>query len=98
MRFRWVSASTDRVVAGQLASDLSISPLLAQCLLNRGLNNVEQISRFIEPRLKQMADPFLIPGMDAAVDRILAAAKACEPIVIFGDYDVDGVSASALLM
>jgi len=98
MKFRWSCAESNKSVAAQLAASLNLSPLFAQCLLNRGFDNVERIGRFIDPRLKHLADPFLIPGMERAVDRLFDARQSSEPIVIFGDYDVDGVSASAILV
>src|SRR5947207_799412 len=98
MKFRWSFVDSNGGVAAQLAQDLGISPLLAKCLVNRGFNTSEAIGRFIDPRLKHLADPFLIPGMERAVERLLEARKNAEPIVIFGDYDVDGVSATAVLM
>jgi single-stranded-DNA-specific exonuclease len=98
MRFRWATAGPDDVVAAQLADELHISRLFAMCLVNRGLNHAERAARFIEPRLKHLSDPFLIPGMEAAVERLWRAREAKERVVIFGDYDVDGVSATAVLV
>jgi len=98
MNFRWSPAPPQPLLAGQLASQLKISPLLAQCLLNRGLSEPAAITNFLQPRLKNLADPFLLPGMAAAVDRLLRARERNEPLVIFGDYDVDGVTSTALLL
>ncbi len=98
MKYRWSIASPQSDLAKLLAKDLKISPLLAQCLLNRGLTDPQQIAHFIEPRLKNLADPFLLPGMHKAVDRLYDARARKEPLVIFGDYDVDGVTATALLI
>ena len=84
--------------AGQLAPALDISPLLAQCLLNRGFSEPAAINSFLEPRLKELADPFLLPNMGSAVERLFAARERQEALVIFGDYDVDGVTATALLL
>jgi single-stranded-DNA-specific exonuclease len=97
MKYRWSLLPAQPTLAGSLASELGISPLLAQCLLNRGLTEAGSIHRFLEPRLKQLADPFLLPDMRAAVDRLFAARRQGERVVIFGDYDVDGVTATALL-
>ena len=76
---------------------MKISPLLAQCLLNRGLSEPAAIADYLEPRLKHLADPFRLPNMVAAVDRLFKARETSEPLVIFGDYDVDGVTSTALL-
>lgn len=97
MKYRWSIAPPQPALAEFLAKRLHISALLAQCLLNRGFSEPEPIARFLEPRLKNLSDPFLLPSMQAAVDRLFAARDAAEPLVIFGDYDVDGVTSTALL-
>ncbi len=97
MKFRWTIAPPQPALAEFLAKEIKISPLLAQCLLNRGWSEPEPITRFLEPRLKNLADPFLLPNMRAAVERLFAAHAALEPLVIFGDYDVDGVTSTTLL-
>jgi len=98
MKFRWSSAPPQPLLAGQLASQFKISPLFAQCLLNRGFSEPSAIRQFLQPRLKNLADPFLLPNMDAAIGRLLRAREQNEPLVIFGDYDVDGVTSTALLL
>ena len=97
MKFRWSIAPPQPVLSQHLSGALKISPLLAQCLLNRGLSEPEPITRFLQPRLKNLADPFLLPNMNAAVERLLLAREREEPLVIFGDYDVDGVTSTTLL-
>jgi single-stranded-DNA-specific exonuclease len=97
MKFRWSIAPPQPLLAGQLAKQLKISPLLAQCLLNRNLSEPADITNFLAPRLKHLADPFLLPNMAAAVERLLQARERNEPLVIFGDYDVDGVTSTTLL-
>ena len=98
MKFRWTSAPPQPLLAGQLASRLKISPLLAQCLINRGHSEPAAIDNFLSPRLKNLADPFLLPNMAVAVERLLRAHAEKESLVIFGDYDVDGVTSTALLV
>lgn len=98
MKFRWSLAPGQPALAAHLSGQCSISPLLAQCLLNRGLSEAEPIATFLQPRLKQLADPFLLPNMAAAVDRLWQARERAETVVIFGDYDVDGVTSTALLI
>src|SRR6266508_3211838 len=66
MKYRWSIAPAQPALAEFLARELRISPLLAQCLLNRGLSEPEPIGRFLQPRLKDLADPFLLPNMRAA--------------------------------
>ncbi len=98
MKFRWTIAPPQPLLAQTLAAALKISPLLAQCLLNRGLSEPAAIANFLTPRLKHLADPFLLPNMATAVDRLMQARDHDEPLVIFGDYDVDGVTSTTLLL
>ena len=98
MKFRWSLAPPQPLLAGQLAARLKIPPLLAQCLLNRGFSEPSAIENFLQPRLKNLADPFLLPNMAVAVERLLRARKQNESLIIFGDYDVDGVTSTALLV
>src|SRR5580765_359951 len=98
MKYRWTIAPPQPLLAESLSAQLKISALLAQCLINRGFSDAETISRFLDPRLKQLADPFLLPNMAQAVDRLFAARERDEPLVIFGDYDVDGVTSTALML
>jgi len=98
MKFRWSLLPSQPLLAGRLAQDLKISPLLAQCLVNRGLSEPGSIGDYLEPRLKHLSDPFLLPDMAIAVERLFQAHAKKEPLVIFGDYDVDGVTSSALLL
>ena len=98
MNYRWSIAPSQPALTASLAAQLGISPLLAQCLLNRGHSEPEAVARFLEPRLRNLADPFALPNMAAAVDRLFAARERAEPLVIFGDYDVDGVTSTTLLL
>ena len=98
MKYRWSIAPAQPALAATLAGQFGISPLLAQCLINRGHSEPEAVARFLEPRLRNLADPFALPNMAAAVDRLFAARERAEPIVIFGDYDVDGVTSTTLLL
>jgi len=98
MKFRWSLAPSQPLLAGRLASQLNLPPLLAQCLINRDFSDPSAITNFLQPRLQNLADPFLLPNMATAVDRLLLARERGEPLVIFGDYDVDGVTSTALLL
>ena len=98
MKFRWTLAPPQPLLAETLAAQLKISPLRVQCLVNRGFDTPEAIKKFLSPRLKNLADPFLLPNMAAAVERLLLAHERDEPLVIFGDYDVDGVTSTTLLL
>jgi len=98
MKYRWLPAPPQPLLTSPLAAQLKISPLLAQCLVNRGLSELSVIETFLSPRLKQLTDPFLLPDMDKAVARLLTARERGDSLVIFGDYDVDGVTSSTLLL
>ncbi|MCH2382029.1 MAG: single-stranded-DNA-specific exonuclease RecJ [Pedosphaera sp.] len=98
MKYRWSLAPSQPLLTGQLIRELPLSPLMAQCLVNRGVTSKAEVSEFLNPRLKLLADPFLIPNMDAAVERLWKARENNERLLIYGDYDVDGVSSTALLV
>jgi single-stranded-DNA-specific exonuclease len=97
MKYRWSLAPAQASLAAEISAALKLSPMMAQCLLNRGLSDQPQMARFLEPRLRQLSDPFLLPDMDRAVERLFRARDRGERVVIFGDYDVDGVTSTALL-
>lgn len=81
----------------RLADELKISPLSALLLIRRGLCSAEQARAFVRPSLQQLHDPFLMRDMDKAVQRLALALDSHENILIYGDYDVDGTTAVALL-
>ena len=78
------------------AENGGLSPILAQLLYNRGLRNEEEIEAFLNPEAC-FYDPFLFKDMAAAVDLLISKIKAGEKIIIYGDYDADGITASAVL-
>jgi single-stranded-DNA-specific exonuclease len=84
--------------ASQLARAAGITPLQAQLLINRDISTPTQVTSFLNPRLSDMADPMLMTGMPNALEIILKAVKSREKITIFGDYDADGLTATALLL
>src|ERR1700692_1394508 len=73
------------------------SECIARLLMRKGFANAEEVETFLRPRLSSLSDPFLLPNMQTAVDRILAGVNRKERVVLFGDYDVDGVTSLALL-
>jgi len=93
----WQVPLPEPAAATALARDLGISPVLGQILLNRDLRDPEAARAFLNPSMGALANPTGMPGMSDAVTRILAAVKGGEPIVVYGDYDVDGISGTALL-
>ena len=98
MLTQWQVATPDPAAQVRLATELSLSPLLCQVLINRGITDVTSAGTFLTPSLHDLHDPYQILGMDAAVRRITAAVQQGEPMAVYGDYDVDGVTATALLM
>ncbi|HMM04474.1 MAG: single-stranded-DNA-specific exonuclease RecJ [Dysgonomonas sp.] len=80
-----------------LAKKLGISPVLCQLLIQRGISSAEDAYKFFHPNLKDLHDPFLLPDMDKAIKRIEKALGQKQRILIYGDYDVDGTTAVALV-
>jgi single-stranded-DNA-specific exonuclease len=83
--------------AVELGLRLNTSPLIAQLLINRGVMDLEDCRSFLRPSLKLLHDPLLIPHLGGAAERIARAIKDRQKIVIYGDYDVDGITATAIL-
>jgi len=80
-----------------LSDSLKLDPVVAQLLINRGIDDAKEAAVFLNPGLQFLHDPFRLKDMDRAVARIKKAADRREKVLIFGDYDVDGVTSSALL-
>jgi single-stranded-DNA-specific exonuclease len=80
------------------AAQLNSSPILAQVMLNRGIQDTAAARRFFLPNIEQLHDPFVMLSMSDAVRRIMTAIKKQEKIYIYGDYDVDGTTATAMLL
>lgn len=97
MSRHWRFAPFDRGLVARLSQEMNCSPLLAQVLAARGLETGEQARRFVLATMQDLHPPDLLPGLTAAADRIVAAAKAGRRITIYGDYDVDGVTATSIL-
>ncbi|MBT5925126.1 MAG: single-stranded-DNA-specific exonuclease RecJ [Verrucomicrobia bacterium] len=98
MNFRWSIAPIQDLQVKRLSEEFDLSPLLAQCLLNRGHSDFEQVDHFLRPKLKNLSDPFTLPNVQRAVDRLLTAREMGQKVVVFGDYDVDGVTSTALII
>lgn len=98
MPSRWILAPPEELTGGAIAwSEICGAECIARLLSRKGFRSRDEVDAFLWPRLKSLADPFLLPQMNGAVDRILAALDRHERIVLFGDYDVDGVTSLALL-
>lgn len=94
---RWIIKPYDPRLQKELSDALSIHPIIAQLLINRQITTLEQARRFLSSDLSILFNPFLLTDMDRAVERIERARLNNEKILIYGDYDVDGVTSSALL-
>ena len=95
---RWVvKPQGDRAKVEALSSQLGMSSVLTNLLVQRGIDTVEKAKKFFSPALRDLHDPFLMKDMDKAVARIEKAVKAGEKVMIYGDYDVDGTTAVALV-
>ncbi|HWX16700.1 MAG TPA: hypothetical protein VNY07_08950 [Chthoniobacterales bacterium] len=98
MESRWIIAPAEELNGAPISwSEICDSACIARVLMRKGFASPEEVETFLRPRLKLLSDPFLLPNMEAAVARILAALDRHERIVLFGDYDVDGVTSLALL-
>ena len=95
---RWILASREELNGTAIAwSEICGSECIARLLSRKGFRCAEEVEGFLRPRLSSLSDPFLLPQMGAAVSSVLAALDQHERIVLFGDYDVDGVTSLALL-
>jgi single-stranded-DNA-specific exonuclease len=95
---RWILASREGLNGSAIAwNEICGSECIARLLSRKGFRSAEEVENFLRPRLGSLSDPFSLPQMRAAVSRILAALDQHERIVVFGDYDVDGVTSLALL-
>ncbi|MBE6264571.1 MAG: single-stranded-DNA-specific exonuclease RecJ [Prevotella sp.] len=100
MHFKWnyePPTSEEITEAKELGNKLSISPILAQLLIKRGISTESGARRFFRPQLADLINPFLMKDMDIAVDRLNDAMGRKERILVYGDYDVDGCTAVALV-
>ncbi|MCZ8514621.1 single-stranded-DNA-specific exonuclease RecJ [Paenibacillus filicis] len=95
---RWNIGQPDEQAANRLAEALSLPPLLARLLVARGITDIEHAASFLHGGTDQTHDPFLLDGMDRAVERIRRALEHGERIRVYGDYDADGVSSTTLMV
>lgn len=94
---RWTELPADELAADKLQRELNIHPVFCRLLVQRGVTTFEQAKSFFRPSLADLHDPFLMHGMQAAVERVEAAIRNKENILIYGDYDVDGTTSVALM-
>ncbi len=97
MKKKWEYYEQDKELVEQIAKKHNISTLLAKILINRNIVDEEEIKVFLNPKRNNFHDPFLMLDMDKAVDRIIKAIKNKEKTIIYGDYDVDGITSITVL-
>ncbi|MBN2279368.1 MAG: single-stranded-DNA-specific exonuclease RecJ [Candidatus Marinimicrobia bacterium] len=95
MNYKWNIKETDSKKVEEISRKYNLSRLISKILVNKGVEDIEQ---FLNPTLDKLHDPFLMKDMDRAVDRIQTAIEKKEKILVFGDYDVDGTTSTALLI
>lgn len=95
---RWIVREHDAQQVDSLARALDVSPTIAALLLSRGCVDETSARKFLKPAYDQLHDPFLMKGVSEAVTRLLRAIDNGEPILVYGDYDVDGTTGTAVLL
>jgi single-stranded-DNA-specific exonuclease len=93
----WVHPDKNPELVETIVSSLTIDPVIAQVLVSRGFKTVDEVRDFLYVRLSNLLDPKLFPEMDKAVHRVLLALERGEAVLVYGDNDVDGMTAAALL-
>ena len=88
----------DPALVETIASACNCSQLIARAMIRRGVSSAEEARRFLSPKESDLFDPFLLPDMQAAADRIRRAIEEREHICVYGDYDADGVCSTAMLV
>jgi single-stranded-DNA-specific exonuclease len=97
-RARWIEPQADGGGAARLARQCGLEPPVARVLWSRGFRAPEDVDHFFHPKLTHLESPFLMLGMQRAAERLLRAARAGERVLLYGDYDVDGVAGVVILM
>ncbi|MDD5382117.1 MAG: single-stranded-DNA-specific exonuclease RecJ [Candidatus Margulisbacteria bacterium] len=94
----WQLYKPEKDLAAVISQELRISPFIAQILINRGIKTASEADAFLNPRLAQLRDPMEIPNISAAAKRVILAKERGDKVVVFGDYDVDGVTGTAIMV
>ncbi|MHB8881454.1 MAG: single-stranded-DNA-specific exonuclease RecJ [Thermodesulfovibrionales bacterium] len=98
MHRRWLVKKTNPAFIHYLSKTASISPVLAQVLINRGIKEASSVADFLNPSLSGLSDPFALTGMQPAIARIRQARRNGELVLVHGDYDTDGLTATAIMV
>ena len=97
MNRKWEICKNNKEQIEKLVKESNLSSLLASILINRNITTLQEVELFLNPTRNDFHDPFLMPDMDKAVERILKAIKNQEKVIIYGDYDVDGITSITVL-
>lgn len=97
MARKWIFHPHDESAISRLAAAMRVTPLVAQVLIARGCHDPETATSYLNPKLSNLHDPNLLPGVNEAADRVVSATQSGRRITIYGDYDVDGVTATSIL-
>ena len=95
---QWRLMPHDAALVQELASRSGVSLVLAQLLVRRGLHQSDSLGSFLDPKLSDLRDPELLPGLSKAAELLYDSVQRGDPIVVYGDYDADGMTASSILL
>jgi len=95
---KWIIPPLNIELQAEISNSLRISPVLSQLLINRGITDIESARTFIQSNLSLLSDPMLLPDIEKSSKRIIDALSKGEKVTVYGDYDVDGISATALMV
>ena len=97
-QYRWIVCNPDEKTVQALMQQINVSEPIARALVNRGITTYDEAKAFFRPSVEYLHSPFLMNGMKEAAERLSKAIDEKEKILIYGDYDVDGTTATALLL
>lgn len=97
MRKKWNYREIDEKKVREIVEKFNVSELLATVLVNRDIKDEKEIEIFLNPTRNDFHDPYLMPDMELAVNRIIKAINEKEKVIIYGDYDVDGITSITVL-
>ncbi len=95
---KWIYYTNDEAKIQEISQKFNISPMIAAVILNRGIHELEDIEKYIDKNITKFHDPLLMKDMDKAVSRIKEAISYNQKITVYGDYDVDGVTSTSILV
>ena len=96
MNKKWQINEVNEDIIDKIANEFNISKLVASIIASKGLKFQDEIEIFLHPRRTDFHDPFLLPDMEKAVERVIEAINNNEKVAIYGDYDVDGITSSTV--